>query len=65
MRDAPLYIPGYAVCIAFACVAALSSTVYAYGCYVANKQRKTTTMVITEFEDRELGDLSPRYRYML
>lgn len=64
-RDRPLYIPGYAVCIAFSCLSAISSTIYFYGCYTANKQRRATTAVITDFEDQELGDLSPRYRYML
>lgn len=66
-KDAPKYIPGYSICIAFVCLSALSCTIYFALCMWANKSRDKSVrdVGLTEYEKTELGDLNPEYRYQL
>lgn len=64
---APKYIAGYAICIAFCCLSAISCCLYAMAISWENRKRDRTVVDIglTEYEKTELGDLSPDYRYLL
>lgn len=66
-KDAPKYIPGYSICIAFVCLSALSCTTYFFLCAWANRSRNKSVrdVGLTEYEKTELGDLNPEYRYLL
>lgn len=66
-KDAPKYIPGYSISIAFVILSGLACLVYAIGCWSANKHRDRTAAEssLTEDEKMELGDMSPDYRYLL
>jgi MFS family permease len=66
-KDAPKYITGYAICIAFSCLSALSCGVYLVACAVQNRSRAKAVrdISLTEYEKTELGDMSPDYRYQL
>ena len=66
-KDAPDYIPGYSICIAFVCLSALSCCVYFIACSMQNRSRNKSVrdVGLTEYEKTELGDLSPEYRYQL
>ncbi|KAF2970567.1 hypothetical protein GQX73_g2984 [Xylaria multiplex] len=64
--DAPYFTKGYAVCLGFTVLSALSSTLYLISIYVENRRRaKTVTNIgLSEYEETELGDLNPNYKYM-
>ncbi|RWA11738.1 hypothetical protein EKO27_g3394 [Xylaria grammica] len=64
--DAPYFTKGYAVCLGFVIISALASTLYLISIYVENRRRaKTATNIgLSEYEETELGDLSPNYKYM-
>nr|AAX07640.1 transporter-like protein [Pyricularia grisea] len=64
-RDAPLYIPGYSICIAFTTLSIIACTIYGFACMSANKKRARLTQSGTVEENSDLGDLSPSYRYLL
>ena len=65
-KDAPLYVPGYSICIAFVCLSAISCTIYLVGCIMANRRRESVTDIgQTDWEKTELGDMRASYRYML
>lgn len=66
-KDAPKYIPGFSICIAFVCLSALSCTVYFFMCLWENRKRSKSVhdVGLTEYEKTELGDLNPEYRYQL
>lgn len=66
-KDAPKYIPGYSICIAFVCLSALSCTIYFFLCLWENRKRSKSVVDVglTDYEKTELGDLSPEYRYQL
>ncbi|KAH5159723.1 hypothetical protein HBH69_053100 [Parastagonospora nodorum] len=66
-KDAPKYIPGYSISIAFVCLSALSCTLYFFMCSWANRKRDKSVrdVGLTEYEKTELGDLNPEYRYQL
>ncbi|KAI8934252.1 hypothetical protein NX059_008998 [Plenodomus lindquistii] len=66
-KDAPRYIPGYSICIAFVCLSALSCTAYLAMCWQQNQARNKSVrnVGLTEYEKTELGDLNPDYRYLL
>jgi sugar phosphate permease len=66
-KDAPRYIPGYSISIAFVCLAALSCCVYFVMCSWQNRTRDRSLrdVSLTEHEKTELGDLNPEYRYQL
>lgn len=66
--DAPKYVSGYSICIAFTVLSMLTTIAYALGCWHANRQResrKGEVQTLTEEQKVELGDLNPDYRYML
>jgi MFS family permease len=62
--DAPRYTKGYAICMAFAVFAVITSTIYLFMCMAQNRKRKNEVSTLTETEKMELGDRSPNYRYM-
>ncbi|KAF2745627.1 MFS general substrate transporter [Sporormia fimetaria CBS 119925] len=64
-KDAPKYITGYSICIAFVAFSGLSCLVYYLLCMWENKRRAKMEVTLTEDEKRELGDMSPEYRYLL
>jgi len=66
-KDAPNYVPGYSICIAFVCLSALATTLYFFMCLWQNRNREkaATDLSLTESEKTEMGDMSPDYRYML
>ncbi|KAL1612359.1 High-affinity nicotinic acid transporter [Paraconiothyrium brasiliense] len=66
-KDAPKYIPGYSICIAFVSLSALSCMVYFFMCQWANRSRDKSVrdVGLTEYEKTEMGDLNPDYRYLL
>jgi hypothetical protein len=65
-KDAPKYTTGYAVCIAFVCLSALSCATYFVMVSVQNRRREKAVrdVGLTEYEKTELGDLNPDYRYL-
>ena len=66
-KDAPEYVTGYSICIAFTILSIVSCIVYGIACWSQNKQRDRTAVNVglTEHEKTELGDMSPTYRYLL
>jgi peptidoglycan/LPS O-acetylase OafA/YrhL len=65
-KDAPLYKRGYGICIGFICLSAASCVVYFFSVWSQNRSRaKTLDVGITEYEQTELGDRAPTYRYQL
>lgn len=66
-KDAPKYIPGYSICIAFVCLSALSCCAYLAMCMWQNRARSKSVrnVGLTAYEKTELGDLNPDYRYLL
>ncbi|KAK5110740.1 hypothetical protein LTR62_005617 [Meristemomyces frigidus] len=66
-KDAPKYITGYSICLAFTVLSIIACAIYGIGCWSANRRRDRTPVDVglTEYEKTELGDLSPEYRYML
>ncbi|KAF2467041.1 MFS general substrate transporter [Lindgomyces ingoldianus] len=66
-KDAPRYIPGYSICIAFVSLSALSCLIYFIMCMWQNRSRdrNATDLSLTDYEKTELGDMSPDYRYLL
>ncbi|KAF1988039.1 MFS general substrate transporter [Aulographum hederae CBS 113979] len=66
-KDAPRFVPGYSICIAFACLSVLSCVLYGALCWRQNKERDraVSDLGLTEYEKTEMGDLSPDYRYLL
>jgi len=66
-KDAPKYITGYSICIAFICLSALTSVMYFFACASQNRNRDRAVhnTSLTEYEKTELGDMSPDYRYLL
>lgn len=66
-QDAPKYITGYSICIAFVCLSAVSCIVYFIGISWENRRREKGLVSGSELsltEKREMGDLNPDYRYM-
>ncbi|KAH7125310.1 major facilitator superfamily domain-containing protein [Dendryphion nanum] len=65
--DAPKYIKGYSICIAFVCLSAFSCAVYFVMCATQNRSRNKAVrdVGLTEYEKMELGDMNPDYRYLL
>lgn len=66
-KDAPRYVPGYSIGIAFLCFTIISSTAYFVMCWSQNRKRQKSThdLGLTEHEKTEMGDMSPDYRYLL
>ncbi|TKA75840.1 hypothetical protein B0A55_04383 [Friedmanniomyces simplex] len=66
-KDAPKYITGYSICLAFTVLSIIACIVYGVGCWAANRRRDRTPVDVglTEYEKTELGDMNPEYRYLL
>ncbi|OSX60459.1 hypothetical protein POSPLADRAFT_1171562 [Postia placenta MAD-698-R-SB12] len=69
-EDAPKYITGYSLCIAFIVLSAFADCVYFVGLIVENRRRGRATARgsagdLTEDEKTKMGDLNPDYRYLL
>lgn len=66
-KDAPRYVPGYSICIAFCCFSLIC--IVLYGALVSwensKRERATPDLGLTAHEKTEMGDLSPDYRYLL
>ncbi|KAF2461689.1 major facilitator superfamily domain-containing protein [Lineolata rhizophorae] len=65
--DAPAYVPGYSICIAFIGLSLLACCLYLAMCWAANRTRDSVgpDLALSEHEKSEMGDLSPDYRYLL
>lgn len=65
--DAPKYVTGYSICLAFTSLSIVSCILYAIVCAYQNRQRDRTPvdLGLTEYEKTELGDMNPEYRYLL
>ncbi|TCD70507.1 hypothetical protein EIP91_003268 [Steccherinum ochraceum] len=67
-KDAPRYITGYSLCVAFVCFSAVSSCAYLGACIWENRRRDSDLSSSAKFTTEEkllLGDLNPDYRYIL
>ncbi|KAF2692098.1 MFS general substrate transporter [Lentithecium fluviatile CBS 122367] len=66
-KDAPRYVPGYAISLSFVGLSAASCLTYYVLCRWANRSRDRAVrdVGLTEYEKTELGDRSPDYRYLL
>jgi MFS family permease len=66
-KDAPKYIPGHSISIAFVCLSGLSTALYFFMCLRQNRNRDRAArdLSLSESEKTEMGDMSPDYRYML
>lgn len=66
-KDAPEYRTGYAICLGFLCLSAVSCLLYFMAVFFENRQRdrRPRDLGLTEYEKTELGDLNPEYRYLL
>ncbi|EMD32218.1 hypothetical protein CERSUDRAFT_88143 [Gelatoporia subvermispora B] len=66
-KDAPKYIPGYSVCIAFLCVSIAADIAYFVGVNVENRKRasRADEDTLTFDVKKRMGDLNPDYRYYL
>lgn len=66
-KDAPKYITGYSICIAFVSLSGISCAIYFVMCALQNRRRDKapTDLGLTQYEMTELGDMSPTYRYQL
>ena len=66
-QDAPNFVTGYSICLAFTALAICSCVVYGFACWQQNRKRDMATVDVglTEYEKTELGDMSPDYRYLL
>lgn len=65
-KDKPFYVPGYSICIAFACLSIISCTIYFFALKWENKKRDNAPVnpnEISEEAEEVLGDLAPTYRY--
>lgn len=66
--DAPRYVPGYSICLAFTALALVLAGIYALMCWRENGKREREMSrgdVLGGREDEGLGDLAVGYRYML
>ncbi|KAI0786404.1 MFS general substrate transporter [Abortiporus biennis] len=67
-KDAPKYISGYSICIAFICLSAISCCVYFVVILLENRRRDRGDAPgsdLSEEDKQQLGDLNPDYRYLL
>lgn len=63
----PKFISGFSICLSFCIVSLLAQCAYGYLCLASNRSRAKNgpNHALTKEERTELGDLSPKYRYML
>jgi len=61
-KDAPKYITGYSICLAFTVISIIACIVYGVGCWAANRRRDRTPVDIglTEYEKTEMVSLFPK-----
>ena len=66
-KDAPKYVTGYSISLAFVCLSGISCVIYYLMCLMQNRSRDKMPrdLSLTEHEKTELGDLNPEYRYLL
>ncbi|CCM04875.1 uncharacterized protein FIBRA_07068 [Fibroporia radiculosa] len=68
-EDAPKYITGYSLCIAFVCLSALADLVYFLSVIHENRRRDEArargSTILGKPVESEAGDLNPDYRYLL
>ncbi|RTE80413.1 hypothetical protein BHE90_005115 [Fusarium euwallaceae] len=66
-KDAPKFIPGYSICIAFTVLSIISCITYGVVVFTENKKRDQNPPreELSEEEKTELGDNAPTYRYLL
>ncbi|TFY57815.1 hypothetical protein EVJ58_g6795 [Rhodofomes roseus] len=69
-KDAPKYITGYSICIAFICLSVVADVVYFFGLTAENRRRsraeaQASAVLLSADEKTKLGDLNPDYRYFL
>lgn len=76
-KDAPKYVPGYSVCLAFDVFTMLMAVAYFFGCWSENKKRDkimrsqngegvhSAHMIGDRQEKEDLGDRALDYRYMI
>lgn len=66
-KDAPKYITGYSICIAFTVLSIIACILYFIACAWQNRHRDRTPVDVglTEYEKTEMGDMNPEYRYLL
>ncbi|KAI0959406.1 hypothetical protein AcW1_004236 [Taiwanofungus camphoratus] len=68
-KDAPKYISGYSICIAFICLSVVANCVYFLGIIFENRKRSRADTnehsMLTADEKNNMGDLNPDYRYLL
>ncbi|RDX56433.1 MFS general substrate transporter [Lentinus brumalis] len=67
-KDAPKYIPGYSIAIAFIAISLVANTVYFLGVSWENRRRDRQAADgvhahLSEDEKKRMGDLNPDYRY--
>ena len=67
-KDAPKYIPGYSICIAFIALSLIANIIYFLGVSWENRTRdcdaaKGMHVNLTEEDKKRMGDLNPDYRY--
>ncbi|KAM5531745.1 hypothetical protein V8D89_014594 [Ganoderma adspersum] len=67
-KDAPKYIPGYSICIAFIALSLIANIIYFLGVSWENRTRdcdaaKGMHANLTEEDKKRMGDLNPDYRY--
>ncbi|KAM0074168.1 High-affinity nicotinic acid transporter [Fusarium odoratissimum] len=66
-KDAPKFIPGYSICIAFTILSIIACLSYAAVILYENKKRDANPpqTELSNEEKAELGDNAPTYRYLL
>ncbi|KZT12700.1 MFS general substrate transporter [Laetiporus sulphureus 93-53] len=71
-EDAPKYIPGYSVCVAFICLSVLADCLYFVALISENRRRNLAQqnigadeVALTREQKSRMGDLNPDYRYLL
>lgn len=64
-KDAPLYRPGYIICLSFICLSGASCIIYLVALWHENRKRDRAAVDPSIIPDEEeyLGDLAPTYRY--
>ena len=66
--DAPEFVSGYSISIAFTILSIIACCIYGAACYMQNKKRDreaNNEHGFTVEEKTEMGDMSPDYRYLL
>ncbi|KAF7530173.1 hypothetical protein G7054_g9658 [Neopestalotiopsis clavispora] len=64
--DAPYYVKGYSIAIAFTALSGLASVAYFFSLLIENRRRAKSVrdVGLTDYEKSELGDLNPEFKYM-